>query len=61
MRSILIIARVPVEVHVRRGNIDGRFDKAELPAATAPSPEMIDAVTRCCAENNIAIVGQPLA
>jgi hypothetical protein len=45
---------------VRRGNIDGRFDKAELPAATAPSPEMIDALTRCCAENNIAIVGPPL-
>ncbi|WP_281040992.1 cupin domain-containing protein [Rhizobium sp. BK068] len=36
-------------------------DKPELPAATAPSPEMIDALTRCCAENNIAIVGPPLA
>jgi len=36
-------------------------DRAELPAATAPSPEIIDALTRCCAENHIAIVGPPLS
>jgi uncharacterized cupin superfamily protein len=36
-------------------------DRAELPAATAPSPEIIDALTRCCAENYIAIVGPPLS
>ena len=36
-------------------------DRAELPAAAIPSPETIDALTRCCAENHIAIVGAPLA
>lgn len=33
---------------------------AGLPSFTAPSPEMIEALTAACADNHIAIVGPPL-
>lgn len=34
---------------------------AQLPQAAAPTPEAIAALTKCCAENGIDIVGAPLA
>lgn len=36
-------------------------DRAELPPAAAPTPEQIAALVKCAAENNIDIVGAPLA
>jgi len=36
-------------------------DRAELPPAAAPTPAQIEALTKIAAENNIDIVGAPLA
>ena len=36
-------------------------DRAELPQATAPTPEAIAFLSRVCAENGIDIIGAPLA
>ncbi|PBB18386.1 cupin [Mesorhizobium sp. WSM4313] len=35
-------------------------ERAELPPAAAPTPEMIEVLTSLCAENGIDIVGPPL-
>ncbi|OAP39967.1 cupin [Sinorhizobium glycinis] len=35
-------------------------DRPELPPQSAPTPELIAALTRCCTENGIDIVGAPL-
>ncbi|AUX80060.1 cupin domain-containing protein [Sinorhizobium fredii] len=35
-------------------------DRPELPPQSAPTPEMIAALTRCCSANGIDIIGAPL-
>jgi trehalose-6-phosphatase len=35
-------------------------ERAELPQAAVPTPEMIEILTRLCAENHIDIVGPPM-
>lgn len=36
-------------------------DRPGLPPAAAPTPEQIGALVKCCADNNIDIIGAPLA
>ncbi|TGV96274.1 cupin domain-containing protein, partial [Mesorhizobium sp. M2E.F.Ca.ET.154.01.1.1] len=35
-------------------------ERPELPQPAAPTPEMIEALTRLCAENGIDIIGPPM-
>ncbi|ASY59841.1 cupin domain-containing protein [Sinorhizobium sp. CCBAU 05631] len=35
-------------------------DRPELPPQSAPTPEIIEALTRCCSENGVDIIGTPL-